>query len=55
MLQIDAKYNVRQLIFSITWYKTVTYRVYANNTIELERVISFRLARESFSATASND
>ena len=40
------------------WYKTVTYRktrVCANNTTELGRVISFWLARKSFSTTVSND
>ena len=34
---------VRQVLFSMTWYKTVTYlkpRVYVNNTTELWRVIS---------------
>ena len=44
ILQIDAKNNVRQSTCSMTLYKTVTYqkiRVYANNTIESGRVISF--------------
>ena len=58
ILQIDANNNVRWSMCSMTWYKTVTYRksrVYANNTTELGRAISFWLARKSFSTTVSND